>query len=164
MLGGGEEAGLVERDEPLQAHAAAQTTGPPLLVVEQQDIGIAGGRQDRVEVGEDTVVEERVVGVEEQHVLPARAGDARVAGGADAVAAREVHDADAAIGQGVAVGDRAALVRGVVVDGDDLHVGAGLVAHRPQALVGERLGRAHRHDHVEPGHPPGPCRASVSSA
>jgi hypothetical protein len=155
---------VVERDDPLQAHASAQAAGPPLFVVEEQDVGIPGGGQHCVEVGEDGVIEERVVGVEEHHVLTARTGDAHVAGGSDPVAPREVHDGDAVVGSGVAVGDGPALVRGVVVDGDDLQVGADLAAHRPQALVGEGFGRPHRHDHAEPGHPSGPCSARVRSA
>ncbi len=54
------------------ADAPGQAAGPPLLVAEQRNMGVADGRQ---------------VGVEEQQVLAARTGDSLVAGRTDSVAA-----------------------------------------------------------------------------
>ena len=128
----------------------AQPAGPPLLVVEQQHIGLTGSRQISVKGSEKVVTAERVVSIEEQQVLTSRPRDPLIAREPNTVCPFEVQNGYATVLSSVSVSDRATPIRRVVVDNDNLQLHSDLAPYRPEALVNKRLNGPHRHDHTEP--------------
>jgi hypothetical protein len=91
---------------------------------------------------------DQVVGVEEEHEASTRGGEADVARSALAVRdARE--DAEARIGAGIRVGDRAGPIGGVVVDDDRFPIGGRLREQTIERLPDRALGVASGHDDAQ---------------
>lgn len=146
------EAGRALFAEAVREPVADQFAGPEGAgVVVDQDVGGARGLEP-VGDGLEGAGGQGVVAVEEEHVVAARAGQTRVAGRAQAEVVRQVHGGDPGVARRVLVDDRAAGVRGGVVDRDQLQIRVRLGQDRVQALLEVRLNLVRGHDDAEPGH------------
>ncbi len=140
---------LVQLGGELVAQDLARQVGAG--VVEDEDLG-AVGLLDPVREGVQRVRGERVVPVEEEHVLPGGPRQPGVARPAEPPVLRQMDRHHPPVARRVRVDQLPAAVRRAVVHRDHLQVAERLAEHRVQAGAEVRLHTVGGHDHTEPGH------------